>query len=186
MRERKWTLVIFYLEESEGGFLNFLDRLTYAKMKQSQALNPPPSSCWRQIQTDIKRSAELRLWGWRREGVLTSKYSNKPELKYFSGVVCWEVCRWFALEIIFLQKLISDNHLVFKVKHISDDICPFMAPSKLSMHAGRIGCYLHAGSVHRLGRTWNRSCSSLLPWRTMAFVVGVLHVIIDKLKKMGV
>ena len=184
MRERKLTLVISYLEESEGRLSKFLDRLTYAKMKQSQALNPPPSSCWGQIQTDIKRSAELRLS--RREGVLTSRYSNKPELKYFSGVVCWEVCRWFALEIIFLQKLISDNHLVFKVKHISDDICPFMAPSKLSMHAGRIGCYLLAGSVHRLGRTWNRSCSSLLPWRTMVFVVGVLHVIIDTLKKMGV
>ena len=126
-------------------------------------------------------------WGFQDERVSWQVgIVNKPELKYFSGVVCWEVCRWFALEIIFLQKLISDNHLVFKVKHISDDICPFMAPSKLSMHAGRIGCYLLAGSVHRLGRTWNRSCSSLLPWRTMAFVVGVLHVIIDTLKKMGV
>ena len=186
MRERKWTLVIFYLEESEGRLSKFFGQVNVCQNETKPGSQPSPflSSCWGQIQTDIKRSAELRLS--RREGVLTSRYNNIPEFKSFSGVVCWEVCRRFALEIIFLQKLISDNHLVFKVKHISDDICPFMAPSKLSMHAGRIGCYLLAGSVHRLGRTWNRSCSSLLPWRTMAFVVGVLHVIIDTLKKMGV
>ena len=149
-------LPFFILRNWMEGFPKVLDRLTYAKIKAKPGSQPSPflSSCWGQIQTDIKRSAELRLS--RRESVLTSRYNIKPEFKYFSGVVCWEVCRWFALEIIFLQKLISDNHLVFKVKHISDDICPFMAPSKLSTHAGRIGCYLLAGSVHRLGRTWNR------------------------------
>ena len=54
------------------GFPKVLDRLTYAKIKAKPGSQPSPflSSCWGQIQTDIKRSAELRLS--KREGVLTS------------------------------------------------------------------------------------------------------------------